>query len=136
MEQASAMKAVDTNVVLRFILNDDERQSGIADEIFRFPCLIPLTVVVEASWVLSYSYDFSREQIADALLGLLDQPAVSLQNENEVRWALGRYRNHNADLADMIHLVASMRCERFSTFDRRLGGQAGSGSPVVVDTLA
>lgn len=135
MGEAATMRSVDTNVVLRFMLGDDEGQSRTAEEIFLGPCYIPLTVLIETGWVLAYSYARSRTQIADGLLALIDQPKVSLENENVVRWALVRYRDDNADLADMIHLVASMRCEQFSTFDRKLPIQAGPDAPVVIETL-
>jgi predicted nucleic-acid-binding protein len=135
MGEAATMKAVDTNIVLRFMLGDDEGQSRTAEEIFLGPCYIALTVLIETGWVLAYSYGRSRTQIADGLLALIDQPKVSLENENVVRWALARYRDDNADLADMIHLVASMRYEQFSTFDRKLAVQAGPDAPVSIETL-
>lgn len=128
--------ALDTNVVLRFILGDHPQQADAASAIIRQPCFIPLTVLVEAGWVLANSYALPRQAIANALLALLDQPTVALESENEVRWALRRYRDHGADLADMVHLVASVRRRAFVTFDRRLAGQAGDDSPVPVDTLS
>lgn len=135
MGEAASMKSVDTNVVLRFMLGDDEGQSLTAEAIFLGPCYLPLTVLIETAWVLAYSYDRTRTQVADGLLALIDQPKVSLENENAVRWALARYRDDNADLADMIHLVASMRCEQFLTFDRKLAVQAGPDAPVKIETL-
>jgi len=129
------MKSVDTNVAVRFILGDDDNQSKTAAEVFRSPCFIPLTVLVETGWVLGASYGLDECQIAGALLALLDQPTVSTESEAEVRWALARYRDKGADLADMIHLVVSRRTEAFVTFDRKLPRQAGPDAPVHVDVL-
>ena len=127
--------SLDTNVVVRFILGDHPQQAAAAAMVIRQSCFIPLTVLLETGWVLSNSYGLSRQAIGDALLAVIDQPTVAVESENEVRWALRRYRDHGADLADMIHLVASARRRAFVTFDRRLAGQAGDASPVPVDTL-
>ena len=79
------MMSVDTNIVLRFILGDAPEQSQTAEAIFRGPTFIALTVLIEAGWVLAYSYGRSRLQIADALLALIDQPNVALDSEPAVR---------------------------------------------------
>lgn len=128
--------AVDTNVVLRLIVGDDELQRQSAVTLLRENRLfVSLPVYLETGWVLESRYAFSRAQTADALKSLSLLRGVIVARQELVDWALGRYES-GGDLADMIHLVAAAKHGRFATFDRRLARAAGSDSPFAVQTLA
>jgi predicted nucleic-acid-binding protein len=130
------MKAIDTNIVLRLIIDDDPAQAALAARTVRDAVFIPITVLLEVAWVLGSVYEQDRTHCAEALLRLLDVPTVMVEDEATVRWALERYRDHGADIADMLHLVAARSAAAFVTFDRKLTAQAGSDSPTVVKVLS
>lgn len=128
------MRALDTNVVLRYLVTDDARQSRRAQELIAQPSLLSLTVLLETGWVLSSRYRFSRAQIAEILSGLIDLGPIHVEEPDGIRWAIGRYAA-GADLADMIHLVAARSATAFATFDRSIAAAAGDAPPVPVETL-
>jgi len=123
------VKAVDTNIVLRFILNDDPAQAKIAEEVIRGGIFVPTTVMLEAGWVLSARYGFDRERLADILAALLDMPTIKVADEAGMRGAIEHLRR-GADLADAIHLVSAGGSDAFVTFDRALARMAGPPIPI------
>lgn len=129
------MSAIDTNVLLRLILHDDPAQTELAARILAEPVLLGLGVLMEAAWVLRSSYGQPRAAIAEALTTVLDIGTVHTPDDTGVRWAIDRYGRHGADLADMLHLVASKGSEVFLSFDQRLPRQAGPDCPVRIELL-
>jgi predicted nucleic-acid-binding protein len=113
------VKAVDTNIILRFILNDDVKQAAVAERVIRGGVFIPSTVLLETGWVLSARYRFARSKLADILIALLNVPTISVADEAGLRGAIEHFRL-GADLADAIHLVGAGGSECFITFDRGL----------------
>ena len=75
------MKAVDTNVLARYLLNDDPVQSPIATSIMAEPNYVSDTVLVEAAWLLSSRYGFDRAVLAGALADLLEATAAASARE-------------------------------------------------------
>ena len=127
--------AVDTNIVVRLIVADDEDQlARISDLITRHDLLIPLTVLLETQWVLRSSYGYSHQAVANAFSGLASLEHISLEGGAMTTWAISRYTNR-ADLADMLHLVACDEGMAFATFDRKLATAAGRDAPSQVMTL-
>ncbi len=124
MKCVSAVLAVDTNVVLRFLVRDDEAQSAkaravvAAGEIFVSP-----TVILECEWVLRSLYEFSTAEILDALEGFCRTPGVSVGEAFAVRQAFEGARL-GLDFADALHLALASPCEAFVTFDKRLAKRA------------
>lgn len=130
------MIAVDTNIVLRLILGDDQAQLDLIRAMMTGNTLfVSLTVLLEVGWVLESRYRLSREATADALGDITLLDGVITARAEAVVWALGRYRA-GADLADMIHLASATKLASFATLDRRLARQAGDGTPIAVETLA
>lgn len=129
------MKAVDTNVLLRYLVADDPPQTTIATELLTADVVIPITVMLETGWVLRSRYDRNRGQTCEALRTLLDLPTVHVEDEPAIRWALDRFEA-GADFADMLHLVAARGAETFATFDQGLARSAGDGAPIAVESLA
>ena len=130
------MRALDTNVVLRLMLNDDPAQVVIARRLLSERALVGLGVLMEAAWVLQSTYGLPREVIAQALEALLDIPTLHVSDEQGVRWAVERFRSHRADLADMLHIVAARGAMSFASFEKHLAKQAGDDTPVSVERPA
>jgi predicted nucleic-acid-binding protein len=128
--------AADTNIVLRLILGDDEAQvSAVRDLMARDSLFVSLTVLLETGWVLESRCRMDRGSVADALVGLTLLEGIHVPRSEAVLRLLERYRA-GADLADMIHLASAAKLEGFATFDRRLVRDAGTASPIKIETLA
>ena len=118
------MKAVDTNVLVRLLTNDDPAQARIAaDELQSGPVFVPSTVVVEAEWVLRFAYKFDRAQVGAALLGVVNLAGAVVGDEPAVRTAL-RWHAEGMDLADALHLALSSASAEFITFDQAMSKSA------------
>ena len=126
------MRAVDTNIVARFILNDDPIQSPTARAVIIGGAHVPLTVLLEAAWLFRSRYKRSRAAIHQVLLRLIDLPSITVNEPDLVRWALDRYEC-GADIADMIHIAASTHASVFLSFEDKLADKAGPNSPVPVE---
>ena len=129
------MKAVDTNVVLRWLIEDDPAQSAIARDIFERPVALSLTVLLEAAWVLRSRYRFSDAETAELLSYMLEVDTVFVPHAELVTWALKKFST-GADIADMIHLASASRHDMFATFDRSIARAAGADAPLPIETLA
>ncbi len=129
------MRSVDTNVLARWLLEDDPAQTLIADKILSEPVHIANSVLVELGWVLSSKRNLSRETVVRLLSTLLDFANVNFTDSNAIAWALERF-SEGADWADMVHLVdCSGVATEFFTFDRKLAKQAGASTPVQIHTI-
>jgi predicted nucleic-acid-binding protein len=117
--------ALDTNVLARYLLDDEPAQARAARRLLadvKAEYWIPVTVVLELAWVLRKS-DAPRAVIMDRLRDLLSLRNVRAQNADLVFQAL-RWATQGMDLADALHLVLSAKAERFATFDEALVKQA------------
>lgn len=126
------MTAVDTNVLIRIITNDDKSQAARAaaflqkqDHVF-----LAKTVLLEVEWVLRSAYRFRPHQVLVALRGLVETSNVEVEEEAAVRLALDWY-GKGMDFADSLHLASAGGERKFVTFDtgllrkaRRLGAGA------------
>lgn len=129
MGSSEAVKSVDTNVLARLILADDAVQTPIAEEIVRKGVQVSLTVLLELGWLLGSRAGKSRAEVNLALLKLLENEAIHIEDAAEVHAALELYRR-GADLADVIHLVAARGSEAFVTFDKGVTGGEDIGVEV------
>ena len=111
------MIAVDTNLLVRILTNDDPVQARRAvkilksDEIF-----IPKTVLLETEWVLRHAYEIGRSNIITSFQKLLGLPNVNVEDPDGIYQAISWYENR-FDFADALHLASSRRCVSFATFD-------------------
>lgn len=128
------MIAVDTNIVVRFIVADDLRQAAIAQAQIERGVFLSFGVLMETEWVLRHSYGFDREQVAQELMKLVELERVEVPQPEHLLWALARHRE-GADLADMLHLVAARGRTAFATFDRALAKAADPGAPLPIKLL-
>ena len=119
------MIGLDTNVLVRYIMQDDAKQSALATRLVESlsaesPGFVALVSVVELGWVLASAYDLDRAQLAEALEGLLRTQEIVVEQAETVWKALRVFRASNADFADFLieRAAAAAGCERTMTFDR------------------
>lgn len=128
------MKAVDTNLVVRLVVRDDEAQAEAAEKaIGAGAALLLPTVLMEAEWVLRSRYRLTRTVIAEGLSTLCAQPGVIVASAEAVAKALLAFARQG-DFADHLHLALSVEqgATAFITFDRALAALAGEGPAVEV----
>ena len=113
------MRAVDTNVLARFYLRDDGKQTLAADRLFAEGNLfVPKTVLLELEWVLRSVAEQPATQVMKCLTHLASFPGITLEDAATVDIALD-YWQHGLDFADALHLASSRTCDEFLTFDDR-----------------
>ena len=119
------MIAVDTNVLVRVITNDDPAQASRAAKLLARPdrVFVPKTVVLELEWVLRGAYGIDRQGIAAAILRLQDLSNVEIEDDSVVALALTRYEA-GMDFADALHLASAGPNLDFATFDATLRKKA------------
>ena len=111
------MIAVDTNLLVRILTNDDPIQARRAVKILKSADIfIPKTVFLETEWVLRHAYEIGRSNIIIGFQKLLGLPNVSVEDPDSIYQAISWYEN-KLDFADAIHLASSRRCVSFATFD-------------------
>jgi predicted nucleic-acid-binding protein len=135
LESLSDVIAVDTNIVVRLIVADDDAQVALAlDLASRERLYVGMTVLLETEWVLRSTYHFDRASVCSALLNFGDLPFVQFEADQDIRWALARYAEAG-ELADYIHIATAREVGRFATFERRLNRRAGDAPPARIETL-
>lgn len=125
------MRAVDTNIIVRYLAGDDPGQAARARAVVDAGnVFVGTTVLLETDWVLRSVYGLAPEHVADALSAFSGLPGVTLENPTLVAGALASVKK-GMDFADALHLGAAAKCEAMLTFDRRFIGTA-SGDAVKV----
>jgi predicted nucleic-acid-binding protein len=123
---------LDTNVLVRYVMQDDVRQSARATRLIESftgeePGFVPLVAVVELAWVLSGSYGLGRAQVAAALESLLRSKELVVDRADFVSQALSRFRDAGADFADALieRIAVAAGCPVTLTFDAGAAKAAG-----------
>lgn len=119
------MIGLDTNVLVRYIMQDEDRQSALATRLVESlsveaPGFLPMVAVVELAWVLSSAYDLERSQLVDALEALLRTKEIVVERAETVWRALHVFGRSHADFADCLieRSASAAGCDRTMTFDR------------------
>lgn len=119
------MIGLDTNVLVRYIMQDDAKQAKLASELMEAltvdePGFIPVVAIIELVWVLSSSFALVRNQVVQALEVLLQTKEVQVENAEVVWRAVRLYRASAADFADCLieRSAAAAGCARTMSFDR------------------
>lgn len=120
------MIAVDTNLLVRVMVNDDEKQVAASLRALEggAPVLLLNSVILESAWVLESVFGVSAADIGKALALVMAKPAVILESPHAVealKWYAG-----GMDMADAIHLAgaADRQCEKLLTFDKDFARRA------------
>jgi predicted nucleic-acid-binding protein len=118
------MIAVDTNIVVRLLTQDDEQQYSKSLKLFQEQDIfIPDTVLLETEWVLRFAYHFNPGEICEAFRNLLGLPNVQVTNANLMVQAL-QWHENGLDFADALHLALSQGCSAIYTFDMKFVNRA------------
>lgn len=113
------MRAVDTNVLARYYLQDDARQARISRALMESGDLfVPKTVILELEWVLRAAAEQSAAKVLDCLAHLIGLPGIVVEDREQVELAI-RHARQGIDFADALHLAASHDCTEMLTFDDR-----------------
>lgn len=114
------MRAVDTNIITRFLTQDDPGQFILAKRLFdRDQLFVSVTVILETEWVLRSVFRFSPDRIIEAFRLVAGLSNVTIEDETLLSAALSLTEN-GADFADALHVTRSSECEDFVTFERDL----------------
>ncbi len=121
------MKAVDTNVLVRFLVTDNEKQARAANEVIVIAestaevLYVPQLVILELIWVLGAVYDVGREDILQSINNLLAMPAFIFEKQNILRAFLVSAGQSNYDLADLLiaYSAKDSGCITTLTFDKK-----------------
>jgi predicted nucleic-acid-binding protein len=121
------MIAIDTNIIVRLLANDDPDQTARALRLLKEDrVFVASTVILETEWVLRSAYRADRGAIQQSLRKFLALPNVFIENERAVLQALEAHAA-GMDFADALHLAtAHGRATRFATFDQSLQRRAAS----------
>ena len=121
------MIAADTNVIVRFLVRDDEKQAQLVyrrlkrAEKNRERIFVPLAVVLETIWVLESAYDKSRPEILGAFTSMRQMPVFHFEKDEVLEHVIrDGQRFSKADLADILiaHSAQACGCDRGITFDK------------------
>ncbi len=125
--------AVDTNVLLRYFVDDIPAQAKAAVSLIdsltpEMPGFVGREVALEVVWVLERSYDFSRSRIVNAMLNLMEKDGLIVENAQDVAYAFHQYSQSNDDFSDLMILAAAKRmgARPLYTFDRKLARMEGA----------
>jgi len=121
------MKALDTNVLIRFLVRDEEKQARTVYESFKkaeaekYVFFVPLLVVLEAIWVLEAVYAINRSDLLDAINELLLMPILQFEAQTAIRKFLSSGYESNIDLPDLLiaYSAETAGCDCVLTFDRK-----------------
>lgn len=120
------MIGLDTNVLVRFLMQDDTDQAAaataaLADLSQAEPGFVCREVLVELVWVLERAYRLPRADIARALDGLLEAQELAIEAADRAAVATDRYRKGGAGFADQMVALAGQGagCLETLTFDRK-----------------
>jgi predicted nucleic-acid-binding protein len=126
------MIGLDTNVLVRYIMQDDPRQSAKATTLMESlkvdrPGFVGVVSIVELYWVLTSCYDLTNDQVKQALDILLRTREIVVDRADEVLRALKVFETGKADFADCLieRMAASAGCEQTMTFDSGAAKHAG-----------
>ena len=126
------MIGLDTNILVRYIVQDDVAQAAAATRLIERDCKpdnpgwVDVVVLCELVWVLESAYDYKRATVAEVLRTVLTSAELRVETPELARAALRAYRNGSADYADCLIGLRNQQagCDVTCTFDKRAGQMA------------
>ena len=120
------MIGLDTNLLVRYLTQDDPDQAAFATRIFETeltedaPGFIGLVVLIEIAWVLQRLYRASAEEIRETVTDLLGSRTIVVENRDVVTRALALSRQNSCGFADAIIAASAFNagCDKVISFDR------------------
>ena len=120
------MAALDTNVLVRYLVQDDAAQLATARRLIG-QCVregqvlyVPMTVSLELEWVLRSNFGFGKDEVLETLSLLLSSAELAFESETALEFALARYRESSADYSDCVHVALAAQAgeQPLWTFDK------------------
>jgi predicted nucleic-acid-binding protein len=126
--------SIDTNILVRHIVKDDDRQALAVAKAFEQHTLqaqslwVPVTVMLELEWVLRSKYKFSKADVIRALSALLETFELVFESEGAIEQSLANYEEGAADFAEFLHLALAQArgALPFLTFDIKASKASGA----------
>lgn len=128
------MPALDTNVLVRYVVQDDTVQLAAAKRLIS-RCLaeglsifVPVTVVLELEWVLRASFGYVKDDVLKVLSNLFSAAELTFESERALEVALQLYREGSADFADCLHIALTTQAgeQPLWTFDKGAAKVSGA----------
>ncbi|MBF0265710.1 MAG: type II toxin-antitoxin system VapC family toxin [Gammaproteobacteria bacterium] len=121
------MIGLDTNIIIRYLTQDDPEQSIIASELIenkldsQNPGFISLIVLIEVVWVLKISYQQNKADLSNVIESLLTTKQLMIEKPASAYKALRYWQNGNGDFSDALTAVISKEngCQNTLTFDKK-----------------
>ena len=123
------MRAVDTNLLVRLLVRDDQAQADAAEKFVEQGAWISHLALAETLWVLDSVYGRTPPQLAKALEMLLNHKSLTLQNPDVVASALARFRARTSvGLSDYLVMEIARKAGHLplGTFDKNLAKLDGT----------
>ena len=128
------MPALDTNVLVRYLVQDDSGQLAAAKRLID-RCVaegrslfVPVTVTLELEWVLRAGYGYAGDDVLQVLSNLFSAAELTFESERALEVALQLYREASADFADCLHIALATEAgeQPLWTFDKGAAKVAGA----------
>ena len=127
------MISLDTNILVRFLVRDDEIQF---QKVLHFlqdlennqkQAFISLLVLIELNWVLSFRYKIARQDIIHEMINLCHMPIFDIEYNKEVKQTLLYAQNNTFDLSDLLIACKSRSLDNLPvyTFDKKASRAEG-----------
>jgi predicted nucleic-acid-binding protein len=120
------MPALDTNVLVRYVVQDDSGQLAAAKRLIG-RCVaegqslfVSVTVALELEWVLRVSFGYVKDDVLQVLSNLFSAAELTFESERALEVALQLYREGSADFADCLHIALATEAgeQPLWTFDK------------------
>ena len=119
------MPALDTNILVRYLVRDDEAQFIKVLDLFadhrEVGLIINLPVIIETAWVLRGTYNYSKQELIKTFRQLINTEGLIVQSDKIIQKALDEYERSNADFEDCLiaaHNTSTNSSPTF-TFDKK-----------------
>lgn len=114
------MIGIDTNLLVRLVINDNEKQAKFTANLFEKNAIfIPKTVLLETEWVLRFTYELNSQIILEIFENVLGLPQVTIEDLPCILQTLKWYKE-GFDFADALHLASCNKIKTFATLDKAL----------------
>jgi predicted nucleic-acid-binding protein len=128
------MAALDTNVLVRYIVQDDAAQFAAAKRLISrcvdqgLTLFVPVTVVLELEWVLRSNFEFAKDDVLRTLSSLFSTAELTFESERALEVALQLFRKGSADFADCLHVALATQAGESPlwTFDKDAAKVSGA----------
>ena len=127
------MPALDTNVLVRYVVQDDSGQLAVAKRLLD-RCIaegqslyVPVTVTLELEWVLRARFGYAKDDVLQVLSNLFSAAELTFESERALEVALQLYREGSAEFADCLHIALAAQAgeQPLWTFDKAAAKVAG-----------